>query len=100
MLSRSHHELVVVAGKLQGRSHLLIREGPVSMQVVEVILTVLEEYPDRFGICLANQGRVDMTSSDVRETPDVADHLAKGIRTWFFGMPSSPRSTALPPSQS
>jgi len=77
--SGSHHELVIIAGELQGRRHLLVRERPVSVEVIEIVFAFLEKNAKRLGIGLPNQGRIDMASPDVREAPDVTDDLSKGI---------------------
>ena len=51
------------------------------MSIVQVVESFLEEDPDRFGFSLADPGRVDMTAANVDEASDVADDLAKRVRT-------------------
>ena len=78
--SHARHELVVVLGESQGLVHLQIREPPVAVSVVQVLLAVLQEHSDRlvrFG--LSDEGRVDVATADVREAPDMTEHLAKGL---------------------
>src|SRR5262245_55188864 len=72
-------EAVVVAAELARRRHLLVRERPVPVLVVEVVRAVLQEDAHRPLRVLADQSRVDVAATDVREAADVADHLAKGV---------------------
>src|SRR5262249_1555420 len=76
----AHHELVVVLHELQRRGHLLVRQRPVAVQVVEVVLAVLEEDADRLLLRLADHPRIDVAAADVRETADVAEDLAELVR--------------------
>ncbi len=68
----SEDELVIVAGKFECSSHLLVREGPIAVLVVQIVGTVLQEDADRFAFRFANQSWVDMPAADVGEAADVA----------------------------
>src|SRR4051794_17368863 len=80
---------VVVFCELQGGLHLLIREKPVAMHVVQVIRTILEENANRLGRGFTNQRWINIaaaaagdvrTKGDAGEAADVADDFAKLIR--------------------
>ena len=81
MALRPEIELVIVPGKFQRRRHFLVRKRPVPMQIVQILRPILKKNPDRFLLGLADERRVNMAAPDVGETPDVTQHLAKGIRT-------------------
>src|SRR5882757_4413295 len=50
-------ELIIVAGEFQGGGHVLGAEGPVAVEVVEVVAAVLEEDADGLGgFNLADEG--------------------------------------------
>ena len=45
----TENEGVVVAGEFQGGGHVLIREGPIAVKIVEIVGAVLEEDAERLG---------------------------------------------------
>ena len=49
------------------------------MQVVEVVRAVLQEDADGLLLRLANERGVNVSTADVREAADVAEHLAEGV---------------------
>ena len=73
---------MIVAFELQRVFHLQIREPPVAVFVVQIILTVLQEHADRFAIGLANQSLVIVTAADVGEAADMAQHFAEPFRVF------------------
>jgi len=73
-------ELIIVLRERQRLRHLLVRERPIPVLVVEIARPVLQENPQRLLLRLADQRRVDVPSPDVGETPDVAQHLAERVR--------------------
>ena len=73
-------ELVIPTGESQGRCHLLVCQGPVTMIIVQVITTGLQEHLHRFDRCLADPTGVDMTTSYIGETADHTADLGKFIR--------------------
>src|SRR5262245_19489796 len=58
VISTTHHEFVVISGKLEGSIHLPVDQRPVAVSVVEIILSILKKNPDRFFGRFANEGRV------------------------------------------
>src|SRR5690606_3483207 len=77
MAAGSADKLVVVLFKLQCFRHLLVREPPVAVFVVDVVLAILQEDAERLRIRLANQSGIDMAAADVGEAADMAQHFAK-----------------------
>lgn len=82
MAAIAKNEAMIVAGELQGGSHLLIGQRPVAMEVVEIGGAILQEDAQRFGLLLGfpDQGGVDIAAADIRKTADVADDFAEFIR--------------------
>ena len=72
-------EFVIVTHELQRRGHLLVRQRPVAVQVVEVFGAVLQENANRFLFRFPNQRRVDIAAANVGEAADVTEHFAKFI---------------------
>src|ERR1041385_5692199 len=60
-------EAEVVLLEPEGGLHLLVRQGPVPVLVVEVARAVLEEDPDGLGRRLPDQRGVDVPAADVGE---------------------------------
>ena len=72
--SIGHFELVFVACKLEGCGEVLIREGPVTKEIVEVVFTLLDVHLEWLGrgFGFADESGVGPTASDVGEATDVA----------------------------
>ena len=68
----AHHELVVVTGELQSGCHLAICQRPAAEQVVQVILTLLQENTYRLVFRLADQSRINMPATDIGEAAENA----------------------------
>lgn len=79
MLSVAVNELVIVAFEFQGQRHVLIRQRPVSIFVIQIIGTVLKENADRFFLGLSDQEGINVSAADVHETADHAEHFAELI---------------------
>src|SRR5207248_3840303 len=73
-------ELVIVALELQRQGHLLVRQRPVAMFVVEVLRPRLQEDANRLLRRLANLAWVDVAAADIREAADMRQHLAEHLR--------------------
>ena len=73
----AHDKLVIVPEKLECCRHLFIRQRPVSVQVVEVVLTFLQEDSNGFAFGFSNQRRIDMAAADICKTSHMAEHLAE-----------------------
>ena len=78
----SHHELRVVAGEGERTGHGAVGQGPVTVEVIEVVDAVLQEDSQRLALGLTNQGRVGVAAPDVGEAADLREHLAEVIRTF------------------
>src|SRR5437868_4819303 len=57
-------ETVIVLGKFQGGSHLLVRQRPIAVRVIQIARSILHEDADWLRLGLADQGRVDVPSPD------------------------------------
>src|SRR5205085_10533833 len=57
---------VVVFGELQRRRHLLIRQEPVAMDVIQVVAAVLEENADRLGRRFADERGIEVAAAAAR----------------------------------
>ena len=75
----SHHELVVVLGKLERGGHLAVCQGPTPVQVVEIVFPFLKKRTYGLPLRFANQGGIDVPTTDVGEAADVTHDLAKRI---------------------
>ena len=77
-----HHQLVIVARKLQSRRQILIGQRPVAVQVVQVVAAVLQVHLDglRLAFRLANESGIHPAAANVRKAADVAQHLAELFR--------------------
>lgn len=75
-------KLIVVAHEFQRGGHLLIRQRPVPMQVIEVVGPILQEDADRLLLGLADDAGVGIATTNVRETADVAEDFAEQV--WPF----------------
>ena len=64
-------ELVIVTGKLERRSHLLIGQGPTAVEIIQVLGAILEENADRFFLGLAQERWIDVSAANVGETAHV-----------------------------
>ena len=56
------HKFRVVFHESQGRVHLLIGQGPVTVLIVQVMTTTLQKNTQRLGLRFADQGRVVMSA--------------------------------------
>src|SRR2546426_11287216 len=72
-------EFVIVTHELQRRGHLLVRQRPVAVQVVEVFGAVLQKDANWFLLRFPNQRRIDIAAANVGEAADVTEHFAKFI---------------------
>ena len=73
----AEHELEIVAHERQRAGHLLVRQRPVAVEVVQVVRAVLQEDADRFALGLADPRGVDVAAADVGEAADLREHLAE-----------------------
>src|SRR5215475_2056213 len=80
-------EFEIVLGEGQRFSHLLVGQGPVAMQIVEVVFAVLKEDADRFRRSLADQRRIIVSAfaqrrpaGDVGKAADPRQNFAELIR--------------------
>ena len=80
MTTIAEDELVVISRKLKRGGHLLIREGPIAGLVIDVLRTVLQKDANRLALRFSNQGRVNMSATQIRKASDRAQHFAKFIR--------------------
>jgi len=71
----------VVTRELQGSREVPVPQRPVSVQIVEVALPVLQIDLDRLGSVfrLANQSRIGPAPANIREAADVTEDLAELI---------------------
>ena len=79
MATGTHCELIVIPDEFECRRHVLIRQRPVAVEIVEIVLTVLKKDSERLWVSLSNERGIDMAAPDVREAADVTDYLAEGI---------------------
>src|SRR5579872_6591499 len=80
-------ELVIVAGKRERLRHLLRREGPVAVVVIEIVLAILKEDADGLPRRLADHRLVVVATfaaggagGDVREAANPREDLAEFVR--------------------
>ena len=52
------------------------------MRVIEILATILEPDSYRAFLFFANEGRVDMSATDIGEAADMADHFAEKVGTF------------------
>ena len=60
-------ELVIITRELQCSGHVLVRQRPVAKLIVEIVAAVLQEDFERLFVGLTNEGRIDVTATDVGE---------------------------------
>ena len=72
----THYELIIIVLKLQRGRHLLIRERPVPVLIIQIARSVLQEYPNRFPFCLADHRLIIMPSANIHEAPNMTEHFA------------------------
>src|SRR5688572_15028479 len=71
---------MIVAHELERRRHVLVRERPVPMQVVEIVAAILQEHAERLGgFSLPDQRRVNVSAANVGEAANMTDDLAERI---------------------
>src|SRR5258706_890735 len=71
-------KLVIVAGKLQRERHVLIRQRPTAVLVIEIAGAVLQKHTDwlhRFGF--ANQRRINVAAPDICKAANLAEHFSE-----------------------
>src|SRR5581483_2253961 len=81
-------EFVIVTGKRERLRHLLIRERPVTVRVIQIVRAVLQKHADRFRrLRLADERRVVVAAfaqrravGDVREAADPREYFAEFVR--------------------
>src|SRR5437764_5308249 len=73
-------ELVVVSGKFERRSHLLIRQRPTPMQVIQIIRAILQKYANRLFRRPPNERGIIVSTANVREAADMAQHSVERVR--------------------
>lgn len=79
MTSIGGDELVIVFGEGEGLGHLLVREPPITVGVVQVVASVLKPDPKRAFLFLADESGIDVTAADIGEAANVADDLAEEV---------------------
>ena len=72
-------EFVIVFGEGEGLGHLLVREPPIAVGVVEVVASVLKPDPKGAFLFLADECGIDVTAADIGEAADVADDIAEEV---------------------
>ncbi len=77
--SVSEDEAVIIASEGERAGHLLVRERPVAVQVVQVVRTVLQENSDRLALRLADPSGNDVPAANVHKAADLAQHLAEVV---------------------
>ena len=77
MPTGSKLETIVVTGKVQSRSHLLIRQGPTSGHNIGIKLTALQKDSYRFPWRASNQIGEVMRSANIYKRPAMTDHTTK-----------------------
>ena len=75
--SLAEDEAEVVFAELQRCGHLVVGQGPVAVEVVEVVGSILQEHPDVLALGLTDDAGVDMPAADIGEAADMADHLVE-----------------------
>lgn len=78
----THDELVVVVEKLEGGGHLFVSQGPMTVEIVEIVHALLKKDSQGFGIGFANDEGVAVAPANVGETADVTKHFAEGFRSF------------------
>ena len=94
-----HYQSVFVARELQGRGQILVSQGPVSEQIIEIVFAFLKIDFDRLGIAFAfaDQAWVGPASPDIGVTTNVAENFPKLVRAFPSdgeGSDASRRDTA------
>ena len=75
-------EMIFITRPTQRRCHILIREGPVAVHVIQIRLSLLHPDPDWFrGLPAAPDHRgIGKSAPDIRVAPYVGYHISKKIR--------------------
>jgi len=64
-------ELIIVTGKFERRSHLLIGQGPTAVKIIQVLGAILQEDADRLLLGLAQERWINVSAANVGETAHV-----------------------------
>ena len=75
--SIAEDEAEVIFAELQGGSHLVVGQGPTAVEIIEIIGSILQEYPDVLALGLADDTGVDMATADIGEAANMADDLVE-----------------------
>src|SRR5262245_51418870 len=75
----SKHKLMIVTHKPQRGSHGLVRQRPVSVQIIQIVGAILQKDTDGFALRLADQRGVIMAAANVCETANRRKHLPELI---------------------
>ena len=70
---------VIILGEFERRLHLHISKGPRPVRVIKIVDPVLEKPPNRLRRGLADQARIDVTTSDISKTANLGSYLAERI---------------------
>ena len=71
----------VVLFKLQSRIHLLVRQGPIAMFVIQIVGPVLKINSNRLLVGFSNNARVSIAIANVGEAADMAKDFSKLVRS-------------------
>ena len=88
----AEHEPVIVAGEFQRGGHLLIRQWPVAKLPVQIVLSTLQEDPNRLPGCLADEGGVIVAATDIRKAAHKTQHFPERIGTLPGDRPRADRA--------
>ncbi len=75
-------KVVVVTLIGESAGHEFVGSGPVSIGVVEVVLSAEQVNTQGFGFDLTNQGGVSMTAAQIDKAADPTEDFAKAV--WAF----------------
>ena len=69
----------VIVFEFQGRIHLLVRQRPIAMLIVQIVVSVLKVNSNRLHVGFSNEARVSVSVADVGEATDMADNFSKFV---------------------
>src|SRR2546423_11456133 len=72
-------ELIVIPCKFQRSGHLLVRERPTAVQVIQIIRAILQKNANRLLWRSPNDRGINVSTANIREAADVAQDFAKRI---------------------
>ena len=75
-------QMIIIFHERQSGGHLQVGQRPTAPGDVEIFAASLQVDADGFRRCVADHGRVLMTTANICEAADMAEHFAKLVRSF------------------